>query len=75
MSNVFNFVLGLSCGKPDVDPEAVIEGDSYLFEDKVKIICPPGTEIFLFIYLNIWFKLLLLVKFYMINKYIFYNIF
>ncbi|XP_075228633.1 sushi, von Willebrand factor type A, EGF and pentraxin domain-containing protein 1-like isoform X2 [Lycorma delicatula] len=35
--------IRLSCGKPEVHPEAVIEGDSYLYGENLTISCPPDT--------------------------------
>lgn len=35
-------ILGISCGKPTLDDGVIVAGNAYLYQEKLKILCPPG---------------------------------
>lgn len=43
-TNLCFFHTGKSCGKPIVEESTTIEGNSYLYGDKVTIECTSGNE-------------------------------
>lgn len=39
-----NNIVEISCKRPNVSPKTSVEGKSYLFEDKVTVICPNNVK-------------------------------